>query len=82
MTPTDEEMQQRFEALPEGVADAVDAIMLFFEIVQEHADTVTILGLQEGLMLAMEQGHDMAQIHLFMLTRAVNECKALVDSAR
>lgn len=79
MTATDEEMQQRFDALPKGVADAVDAIMLFFEIAEENA--LTTEGLKEGFLLAMEEGHDMAQIHLWMLTRAIKECGALVDPA-
>ena len=71
MPAVDDEMKRRFDALPEGTADAIDAIMLFFETMQDHRDTVTINALTEGVLLAMADGHERAELYLGMMSIAV-----------
>ena len=75
MIESDDEYERRFAALPNGVQDAIDAIMLLFETMQKHQETITIGALAEGIELVMTDGYDMAEIYLAMVSFASRRAK-------
>ena len=70
------EVQDLFDKYPKGTFEVIDAIMIFFETFQKYSDTVTIYALIEVLPMALEEGHDMAELYLGMIEIAVREAKA------
>src|SRR5690606_163100 len=71
--PTD--FMSRFNELPEGVPEVIDAIMGAIELMQQHSETVTIGSLRDGFSLAMGGGHEMAEVLLSMAIIAIGESK-------
>jgi hypothetical protein len=76
----DDQMRAKFEALPDGIPDVIDAAMEFFFVVQQHKKVVTIQALVDGLSLAMAEGHDMAELYLAMLSNAVRLAKSEIEA--
>jgi len=70
------EAQDLFDKYPKGTFEVIDAIMMFFETFQKYGDTVTIQSLIEVLPMALEEGHDMAELYLGMIEIALREAKA------
>ena len=70
------EVQDLFDKYPKGTFEVIDAIMIFFETFQKYSDTVTIYALIEVLPMALEEGHDMAELYLGMIEIALREAKA------
>lgn len=80
MPLSDDQMRAKFEALPDGLPDVIDAAMEFFSVVQQHKEVVTIQSLADGLSLAMSEGHDMAELYLAMLSNAVRLAKPEIEA--
>lgn len=55
-----------------GVAEAIDAMFALCEAIH---DGLTVNDLVEGCKLAIADGHDMAQIQLFMMSEAIRISK-------
>ena len=70
------EVQDLFDKYPKGTFEVIDAIMIFFETFQKYSDTITIHALIEVLPMALEEGHDMAELYLGMIEIALREAKA------
>jgi len=55
-----------------GVPEAIEAM---FALCQAIGDDVSVNDLAEGCKLAIADGHDMAQIQLFMMSEAIRISK-------
>lgn len=70
---TKEEFEKQYNALPEGVSEVVDALLDVFAIWKEHEEAITLSSLTDCFDLAIDDGYDMAEIQLAMVTMAIRE---------
>ena len=70
---TKEEWTTKYDALPEGAADVVEAALNLFEIWKKHDEQISVAVLTDAFDLAVDQGYDMAEIQLTMLMMAIRE---------
>ena len=66
---TELEFNEKIAELPDGVADATHAMMNMCSIICE--EELSIEDLMRGCSLAINSGHDMAQICLSMMSFAI-----------
>ncbi len=64
--------------LPDGCEKAMDAIFELCEIITKHG--LTVNDLTKVCCLAIDQGHDMMQIHLAMVSEALRQSKSQTEN--
>jgi len=68
-----EEMQQRCDELPDGVVEVVSLFLQLFSTWESYEENISINSLTEGFKLAIQEGHDSAEIKLAMASAAMSE---------
>ena len=73
MTSEEKSEQQRIDELPDGVVEVVSLLLQLFSTWESSNENISIESLTEGFKLAIQEGHDSAEIFLAMASAAMRQ---------